>query len=129
MKGISSIIVLFCLTAGCTMQSQEPIRYQATIQTLSNTQKHTLEEAVSQMFAGVPITLADDAFKNSSQITIERRPSVDDRGLLVEGRHNNPARSFSLFKQGEVCLLRDDANKLWEPLPGVSCTAIAVEGK
>ena len=87
------------VASGCAQTSDNEL-YPATVNTLTNKQKVQIERVISDWFGGTKVTLADDVFTNSSLVTIERRGHVDSQGRLVEGRHNNPAYSFTLYKKG-----------------------------
>lgn len=67
-----------------------------------------IKAAMSAQFSGQSITLASNAFTTSSTVTIERKAMQDNRGLPIQGRHNNPAFVFTLLKQGDRCFLRYD---------------------
>ena len=97
--------------------------HPATVNTLTNQQKVQIERVISDWFGGIKITLADDVFTNSSLVTIERRGHLDSQGRLVEGRHNNQAYSFTLYKKGTQCLLSNDGTGQKIALDNLECEA------
>lgn len=123
MKTFIVVVMATIGAAGCTTMAVESERYYANRVSADKAQKQAILDAVSEFMGGKSITLADDVFINEHTMTIERRPAVDSRGLIIEGRHNNPARSFTLLKLADMCLLRDDASKVELALPTVECVA------
>lgn len=95
------------LASGCSA-TQESEFINARVVELSLKQKAQLEEVISNWFGGVNITLADSAFTMSSTLSIERKAHKDELGLPIEGRHANPAFTFTLLTQGKNCYLRND---------------------
>lgn len=120
---IGLIAIVLTLASGCAMTeaTNESDLVEAYASNLNLAQKQVIESKISSWFGGVKITLADDVFSESSQVSIERIAHTDDRGLLIEGRHNNPAFTFTLLTDGEHCILRNDQTSDTETLTGVSC--------
>lgn len=116
--------VLYTLS-GCAATPQtaipkgEPVK--ANLVVLDSAHKAQLESVISDWFGGLKITLSDKAFIEASQITIERKMQVDERQLPLDGRHDNPAYSFTLLKQGEQCLLRNDRSGEMHHLIDTDC--------
>lgn len=119
------------LFQGCSMaehpennsksQSAEMMQ-EATLTSLSLPEKKQIEGIISHWFGGVDVTIASNAFVESSTISIERKSHEDERGLPINGRHNNPAFTFTMFKQGDLCLLRYNQTGATSELNVVSCT-------
>lgn len=120
---IGLIAIVLTLASGCAMTeaTNESDLVEAYASNLNLAQKQVIESKISSWFNGVKITLADDVFSESSQVSIERKAHTDDRGLLIEGRHNNPSFTFTLLTDGEHCILRNDQTSDTETLTGVSC--------
>ncbi|MCP4866335.1 MAG: hypothetical protein GY897_20550, partial [Alteromonas sp.] len=97
--------------------------YPASVGALTNQQKVQIERVISDWFGGTKVTLADDVFTNSSLVTIERRGHLDSQGRLVDGRHNNQAYSFTLYKKGTQCLLSNDGTGQKIALDNLECVA------
>ncbi|WP_288389751.1 hypothetical protein [uncultured Alteromonas sp.] len=109
--------------SGCAMTSaiKESDLVEAYASNLNLTQKQQIESKISSWFGGVKVTLADDVFTESSQVSIERKAHMDERRLPVEGRHNNPAFTFTLLTDGKNCVLRNNQTGETETLSGVTC--------
>ncbi len=110
------------VASGCAQTSDNQL-YPATVHTLTNQQKVQIERVISDWFGGTKVTLADDVFTNSSLVTIERRGHLDSQGRLVEGRHNNQAYSFTLYKKRTQCLLSNDGTGQKIALDNLECEA------
>lgn len=81
-----------------------------------------LENAASQLLFGRNLNLLPSAFTTSSRVSIERKPSLDERGQPLNGRELNPGVIvFSLWKQGEQCWLKRDDTGKRVLLNGVAC--------
>ncbi|NVK54338.1 MAG: hypothetical protein HWE26_01880 [Alteromonadaceae bacterium] len=122
---MSLLAVPFACASGCASMSVQSAQ-EARFVSLSEPQKAQVEAQISQWFGGTPVTLADSVFSQASTVTIERRSHTDNRGLPIEGRHDNPAFVFTLLKQGEVCLLRNDNSGEQVELSDVECV-VAVD--
>ena len=121
-KHLGASIVVASFLSGCMMTyANEPV--PATLTSVSASQKANIASIISQWFGGVEVTLADDAFTRSSELSIERKAHMDNRGLPIEGRHNNPAYTFTLLKHGERCILRNNQTGDEKEVVGLSCTA------
>lgn len=123
MKTFISVVVATIGAAGCTTMAMESERYYANRVATDKAQKQAIVDAVSKFMGGKSITLADDVFINEHSMIVERQSAVDSRGLIIDGRHNNPARSFTLLKLADMCLIRDDTSQVELELPTVACVA------
>jgi len=110
------------VASGC-VQTNENELYPATVIALTTQQKVQIERVISDWYGGTKVTLADDVFTNSSLVTIERREHLDSLGRPVEGRHNNRAYSFTLYKQGTQCLLGNEKAGQKVVLDNLECVA------
>ena len=110
------------LASGCAQTSDNEL-YPATVKSLTNQQKVQIERVISDWFGGTKVTLADDVFTNSSLVTIERREHLDSLGRPVEGRYNNQAYAFTLYKKGTLCLLSNNATGQKIVLDNLECVA------
>ncbi|APD86118.1 hypothetical protein BM527_08480 [Alteromonas sp. Mex14] len=122
----NSFLALVLLTASVlsvtSCASTKDITLQKALATsLSDSEKQTIEDTISNWFGGTRITIASNAFGETSSITIERRAKVDSRGLPIEGRHDNPLYSFTLLSDGKQCLLRNDQTEALAELANVKC--------
>ena len=109
--------------SGCAMTSvtKESDLVEAYASNLNLAQKQQIESKISSWFGGVKITLANDVFSESSQVSIERKAHMDERRLPVEGRHKNPAFTFTLLTDGKNCVLRNNQTGETETLSGITC--------
>ncbi|MDO6568572.1 hypothetical protein Q4561_15980 [Alteromonas sp. 1_MG-2023] len=122
-RAIGLLAIALTLASGCTTTDviSESDLVEAYASNLNLAQKQEIESKISSWFGGVKITLADDVFSESSQVGIERKAHTDDRGLLIEGRHNNPAFLFTLLTDGKHCVLRNNQTGDTETLSSVRC--------
>lgn len=121
-KGLTAAALAIALSSasGCAATKETEL-HKAITNSMSASQKQTIENTISNWFGGISITVADNAFSSASSITIERKAKVDSRGLPVEGRHNNPVYSFTLLSDGKHCLLRNDQTGELAKLENVEC--------
>jgi len=111
------------LASGCaiTSESQGSDLVEAYASNVNLAQKKQIESKISHWFGGLKITLADNVFSESSQVSIERKAHMDERRLPVEGRHSHSAFTFTLLTDGEHCILRNDQTDDVEQLTAVTC--------
>ncbi|MBQ4831320.1 hypothetical protein R1T43_05915 [Alteromonas sp. CI.11.F.A3] len=119
--GLVAIPLAFASGCATTAPNQESDLVEAYASNLNLAQKQQIESKISSWFGGVKITLADDVFSESSQVSIERKAHMDERRLPIEGRHNNPAFTFTLLTDGKHCILRNNQTGETEMLSGVTC--------
>jgi len=119
--GLVAIPLAFASGCATTAPSQESDLVEAYASNLNLAQKQQIESKISSWFGGVKITLADDVFSESSQVSIERKAHMDERRLPIEGRHNNPAFTFTLLTDGKHCILRNNQTGETEMLSSVTC--------
>ena len=119
--GFCLLTLTLAFSSGCAVNKSAQLR-EALVQDLSTEQKKLFENAISNWFGGIKITLADSVFSTSSTVMIERKAHVDNRGLLIEGRHDNPAFGFTLLTDDEQCVLRNEQNGELASISGVKCT-------
>lgn len=117
-------LLLLIATAGCRSMAVEAERFYAQRIDNDESQKRAIAAAISEFMGGKKVTLADTVFMEQSTITIGRQPFIDDRGLVIDGRHNNAVMSFSLVKAADTCYLRNDDTKAEIALPAVKCRAL-----
>ena len=132
-KRLSACVLTLVLTAtvGCTStkaDSPEMALLATSTQTVATSVAEldsvaVIEKAIGQWFGGTDVTLADTAFTASSTLSIERKATVDKRGLPLDGRHSNPAFVFTLLKRGDECFIRNEQNNEEMLLDGVDCVA------
>ena len=122
---LGALVIPLAVASGCAMTPvpNEKDLVDALTDDLSFAQKQIIETKISDWFGGIKITLADDVFSESSQVSIERKAHLDERRLPIEGRHNNPAFTFTLLTEGEHCVLRNDLTGDIEKLSDISCLA------
>jgi len=71
-----------------------------------NAQTHEeLTYAISAIFNGVPVALANDALTTSSVLLIDRAPARDASGRLLNGRDLGKPEHFQLVVSGARCTL------------------------
>ncbi|WP_334062403.1 hypothetical protein [Alteromonas genovensis] len=133
-KRLSACVLTLVLTAtvGCTStkaDSPEMALLATSTQTVATSVAEldsvaVIEKAIGQWFGGTDVTLADTAFTASSTLSIERKATVDKRGLPLDGRHSNSAFVFTLLKRGDECFIRNEQNNEEMLLDGVDCVAV-----
>jgi len=85
--------------------------------------REQLQRAVSEAVHGAPTTLADDALTRESLLVIERVPSRDASGRLIQGRDRGAPEQFRLFLGGGDCYLQQlSSGRRWV-LSAARCTA------
>ncbi|ANB21555.1 MAG: hypothetical protein JXQ95_11165 [Alteromonas stellipolaris] len=119
--GLVAIPLAFASGCATTAPNQEIDLVEAYASNLNLAQKQQIESKISSWFGGLKITLADDVFSESSLVSIERKAHMDERRLPIEGRHNNPAFTFTLLTDGKHCILRNNQTGETETLSGISC--------
>jgi hypothetical protein len=82
-----------------------------------------LQSAVSKVLGTADITLAPDALTTTSLLTIERVPTRDSQGRLLNGRELGRPEQFTLVKSGERCVLIHAGSGMRIPLDSVRCRA------
>ena len=123
---LTSFVALVLLSASllsvASCATTKDIRLQKALATsISDSEKQTIEDTISNWFGGTRITIATNAFNETSSVTIERKAKLDSRGLPIEGRHDNPLYSFTLLSDGKQCLLRNDQTEALAELANVKC--------
>lgn len=115
--------VLITLITGCQQTVAEPVAAKLTNPSAATLQE--LQQHIQQLIGGEPVKLADNVFTESSKLYIEQQVLLDDRGLPLMGRHQQPVKIFSLLTDGSLCLLRHDASEQVVILQQVQCTPAA----
>jgi len=115
--------VLITLLAGCQQTAAEPVAARLINPSAATLQE--LQQDIQQLIGGEPVKLADNVFTESSKLYIEQQVLLDDRGLPLMGRHQQPVKIFSLLTDGSQCLLRHDASEQVVILQQVQCTPAA----
>ncbi|WP_269519626.1 hypothetical protein [Alteromonas sp. BMJM2] len=126
------LTLVLTTTVGCTSTKADPpeMALLATSpQTVATSGAEldsvaVIETAIGEWFGGMDITLADNAFTASPNLSIERKSTIDKRGLPIDGRHSNPAFVFTLLKRGDECFIRNEQNNEEMLLDGVDCVAV-----
>lgn len=117
-----AVLLGAAVLGGCMMtQAKEAV--PALLVTVNAEQKASIAEVISQWFGGTEVTIADDVFTRASTLSIERKAHNDKRGLPIDGRHNNPAFTFSLLKRGDSCVLRNNQTGDEQSIEGLLCKA------
>ena len=118
-----AVRVLACLLlTGCGALRAEQ-EAPALIAKSSAESRAELARVVSSALGGVPVTLADDALTRESELTIERAPLRDERGLLLNGRELGRPEQFRLLKVGADCVLEHQRTGQRWKLTQASCVA------
>ena len=82
-----------------------------------------LQQALEDANNGAPVTIADDAFTQSSQLALEQGRLADGPGRPLTGRDLGVPKIFSLIKNDRGCwLVREADGERWL-LDKVSCVA------
>jgi hypothetical protein len=86
--------------------------------------REELQEAVSSVLNGAPVTLADDALMHDNTLIIERNQARDANGVPLSGRELGRPEKFQLVKSGKDCVLIHEASgKRWA-LKHTTCSPV-----
>ncbi|WP_034474073.1 hypothetical protein [Aestuariibacter salexigens] len=83
-----------------------------------------LEQGVSEMLQGYPVTLANSAFATDNTLLIERDPARDERGGLLEGARRDDALAFTLWLDDGICWLKRNDTGQSLALTELNCQAL-----
>jgi uncharacterized lipoprotein YbaY len=103
---LSTQMAALLLLAGCQTINANDDQPAVVVQP-SDASRAALKQALSTIFGGEKITLADDALTRSSMLTLENNPpeSADSEAAL--GRVVTRPYSFQLIKNQQGCFLVD----------------------
>ncbi len=114
---------LVLLLAGCTVQAADSdIQAQpALVINPSTTSIAELQRVIANLLTMEQITLAKDAFTQSSYLTLERKQHLDNNGQLLMGRTLAMPQEVQLLLRGAQCFLQDSQGNQSPPLKQTQC--------
>ena len=113
------VFALVALSACKTATTQEDV--PALIAEPTPESRAELTRVVSKALNGAPVTLADDALTQNSQLIIERNEPRDSQGRPLSGRDLGKPDHFQLVKAGPECILIHQANDKRYVLTDTTC--------
>lgn len=99
---------LLLLIAGCSLQAQDLRVNEASPALLSNSSTESIAElqvAIASLLKVEEVLIADDAFTQSSRLSLSRAPHTDPNGQLIMGRNFEMPDMIQLLVQGEQCFV------------------------
>lgn len=98
-----SLISTLLLVTGCQQAKAQLV--PAVVTSITPASKAQLQQAIKSLLYR-DITIADNAFSQTSDILIERAVIKDERGLPIMGRNLGQALKLSLMTDGKNCFLQ-----------------------
>ena len=120
-------IIVFCLlgTAGCTLTSQKQAMANealpAIITSPSNETTAELQKVIANLLAQNKVLVANDAFSQSSFLTLERAAHKSANGQLIMGRTAEQPWQLQLVKQADTCYVKEVISEKLLPLKTSQC--------
>ncbi|RTR39134.1 hypothetical protein EKG38_09415 [Shewanella canadensis] len=117
---------ILLLLAGCSLQAQDLRVSEASPALLSDSStdsKAELQHAIASLLKAEEVLIADDAFMQSSRLSLSRAPHTDPSGQLIMGRNFEMPDVVQLFIQGEQCFVYHEESDQHRPLPLSKCIA------
>jgi len=116
----SIVIITTSILSGClATQPSQPVA--ALLEQSSAENRILLERAIGDFLNSDPIKLADNIFSQKSTVVVDRSPSNDSRGNLLDGREMLAADTFSLLTENGMCYLKHDQSGHINLLVNISC--------
>ena len=118
----SIVIITTSILSGClATQPSQPVA--ALLEQSSAENRILLERAIGDFLNSDPIKLADNIFSQESTVVVDRSPSTNSRGNLLDGREMQAADSFSLLTENGLCYLKHDQSENIKLLDNIRCTS------
>jgi hypothetical protein len=108
--------------AGCKTKAGDS--FQPALVTDSAASRDGLKQGLKQLFNGMDILIASDAFVEKSTIVLERKPIRSLEGNLSSGVVEQAPQKVELVTDGRYCYLTRVGTDLSVRLEGVSCQPI-----
>ncbi|WP_299787304.1 hypothetical protein [uncultured Shewanella sp.] len=115
---------ILLLLTGCSLQAHDLKMSEAApaLLTTSSAQSTTeLRDAIASMLKVKEVLIADDAFRQSSRLSLSRAPHTDPNGQLIMGRTFEMPDMIQLLVQGEQCFVYHEKSDQSRPLPLSKC--------
>lgn len=103
MATFSAATLSLCLVAGCQSQASE--ERSAIVTNPSPEVVTELERTISTSLYGVPVSLTESAFTDSSVLTLQPAQQSRPDVRLASGRTMDRPEQFRLIAIGDACLL------------------------
>lgn len=119
MKKVALCITATLASAGC-QSIMTDTSTPAVLSVQSYHQTQALANAVSDLLFGRQVTLAKDAFRTSASVLIERNPTLDPQGRIIETAAE-PAIEITLSQRDDTCWLTRVDTQDEIPLAQIQC--------
>lgn len=117
----SVMSTLFFVT-GCQQTKTQIV--PAVVTSINPQTKAQLQQAIKSLL-NRDITIADNAFSQTSDILIERAVVKDERGLPIMGREFSNALRLSLMTDGKNCILQSSETGTQQAVvSAISCQSV-----
>ncbi len=112
------------LLAGCSLQA-EGLRINeaspALLSESSTDSKAELQHAIASLLKTEEVLIADDAFMQSSRLSLSRAPHTDPNGQLIMGRNFEMPDMVQLLIMDKQCFVYHEKSDQNRPLPLSKC--------
>lgn len=108
--------------SGCKTKAGE--NFQPAVLEDAGKNREQVLLGVKQLFNGLDVLLAKDAFTKNSKIMIERRPIKTMEGNFASGAVQDVPQAVELVTDGQYCYLNKVGTELSVRLDGVSCKPV-----
>ena len=123
---IHYLLASILLLAGCSLQAQDLRINEASPALLSDSSLESqaeLQQAIASLLKAEEVLIANDAFMQSSRLSLSRAPHTDPNGQLIMGRNFEMPDMVQLFIQGDQCFIYHEESDQYRPLPLSKCIA------
>ncbi|NQY64501.1 MAG: hypothetical protein HRT38_12335 [Alteromonadaceae bacterium] len=107
----SLLLMLLWCSFGCSIQAQQKssfIEVSALISHFSNESHIEIENTISILLEQQRVLIADNAFIDSSYLSLERAAHKTDNGQLIMGRSMELPFRLRLIIKGDLCFIKDE---------------------
>jgi len=120
--GTTCLLGLLSACSSATVDAAKP----AVLIGPSNANTQIIEKVISQALNGKKIAIADNAFLQSNQLLIEKKPYSSINTTAVDGLilGGPSVHRFALYSQGTSCYLVYAKTGNQYPLNGIKCKAL-----
>jgi len=121
---IQHLLASLLLLAGCSLQAQDLRVSEASPALLSNSSTEStaeLQDAIASLLKVEEVLIADDAFMQSSHLSLSRAPHTDPSGQLIMGRNFDLPDMVQLLIMNKQCFVYHQKSDQSRPLPHSTC--------
>ncbi len=119
---LSTALVLGIILSGCKTKAGETL--QPALLQDNTASRESVVAAVKQLFNGLDVLVAQDAFEHESKIFVERRPIKTLDGNLSVGVVEEVPQVVQLVTDGKFCFLNKVGTDFSVRLDNVTCKAL-----